>query len=105
MARKVIAGSGDRDEVRRRLRALASILRDLGAIGARADERHLVNADLTALLRRLSGSFDGSSHDDARLRRSIARSRRSIATPVRRSSRTGWRFSCRPRVGAARPFT
>jgi DNA polymerase-3 subunit delta' len=57
---KVIAGSGDRDEVRRRLRALASILRDLGAIGARADERHLVNGDLTALLRRLSGSFDGT---------------------------------------------
>jgi DNA polymerase-3 subunit delta' len=57
---KALAGSGDRDEIRRRLRALASILRDLGAIDARADERHLVNADLTATLRRLAASFDGS---------------------------------------------
>jgi DNA polymerase III subunit delta' len=56
---KALAGSGDRDEVRRRLRAVASILRDLGAIGARADDRHLVNADLVSALSRLAGSFDG----------------------------------------------
>jgi DNA polymerase III subunit delta' len=57
---KTLAGSGDRDELRCRLRALASILRDLGAIGARADERHLVNTDLIALLRRLAASYDGA---------------------------------------------
>ena len=57
---KTLAGSGERDEVRRRLRVLASILRDLGAIGAQADDRYLVNADLVAVLRRLAGSFDGS---------------------------------------------
>ncbi len=56
---KALAGSGERDEVRRRLRALASILRDLAAIGARVDDRQLVNADLVAVLRRLGGSFDG----------------------------------------------
>jgi DNA polymerase III subunit delta' len=55
---KVLAGAGDRDELRRRLRALASMLRDLGALGARADERYLANADLLAPLRRLAGAFD-----------------------------------------------
>lgn len=57
---KALAGNGDRDEVRRRLRAVASILRDLGAIGVRADQRYLVNADLAPALSRLAGSFDGS---------------------------------------------
>jgi DNA polymerase-3 subunit delta' len=55
---KVLAGGGDRDELRRRLRALASMVRDLGAIGARADERCLANADLQEPLRLLAGSFD-----------------------------------------------
>jgi DNA polymerase-3 subunit delta' len=55
---KVLAGGGDRDELRRRLRALASMVRDLGVIGVRADERCLANADLQEPLRRLAGSFD-----------------------------------------------
>jgi DNA polymerase-3 subunit delta' len=55
---KTIAGGGDRDEVRLRLRALASILRDIGVVGANADGRHLANADLAAALRRLVGTFD-----------------------------------------------
>jgi DNA polymerase-3 subunit delta' len=55
---KTIAGGGDRDEVRLRLRALASVLRDIGVVGANADERHLANADLAAVLRRLVGAFD-----------------------------------------------
>ncbi|HEY7501023.1 MAG TPA: DNA polymerase III subunit delta', partial [Vicinamibacterales bacterium] len=55
---KVLAGAGDRDELRRRLRALASMLRDVGALGARADEQHLANADLAAPLRRLAGTLD-----------------------------------------------
>jgi DNA polymerase III subunit delta' len=55
---KVLAGAGDRDELRRRLRALASMLRDMSVLGARADAHHLANADLIADLRRLAGSFD-----------------------------------------------
>jgi hypothetical protein len=58
---KVLSGGGDRDELRRRLRALASMVRDLGVIGAgtpAVDERCLANADLQEPLRRLAGSFD-----------------------------------------------
>jgi DNA polymerase-3 subunit delta' len=55
---RTLAGSGDRDEVRRRLRALASMLRDLGALGSQVDERFLANADLAGVLRRLVASFD-----------------------------------------------
>ena len=52
-------GSSDREELARRLRALSSILRDLGVLLSRADERCLANADLTPLLRKLQRSFDG----------------------------------------------
>ena len=55
---RVLVGGGDRDELRRRLRALSSMVRDLGALGAQADEKCLANADLGEPLRRLSGSFD-----------------------------------------------
>jgi DNA polymerase III subunit delta' len=55
---KVLAGGGDRDDVRRRLRALASLVRDLGALSARAEERHLTNVDHAGVLRQLSASFD-----------------------------------------------
>ena len=52
-------GGSDREELARRLRALSSILRDLGALLSRADERYLANADLRPLLQRLQRSFDG----------------------------------------------
>ncbi len=52
-------GSSDREELARRLHALSSILRDLGALLSRADERCLANADLRPLLERLKRSFDG----------------------------------------------
>jgi DNA polymerase-3 subunit delta' len=55
---KLLAGSGDRDELRRRLRALASLLRDLGVLSARADERHLANADYRPRLAKLATAFD-----------------------------------------------
>jgi DNA polymerase III subunit delta' len=55
---KALAGTGDRDDVRRRLRALASLLRDLGALGARADERHVANGDEIESLRRLTSAYD-----------------------------------------------
>jgi len=52
-------GNSDRDELARRLHALSSILRDLGVLLSRADERCLANADLQPLLKRLLRSFDG----------------------------------------------
>jgi DNA polymerase-3 subunit delta' len=52
-------GSVDRDGLGLRLRALASMLRDLGALRSSADERTLANADLKAELSRLLKSFDG----------------------------------------------
>ena len=52
-------GGSDRDELARRLHALSSLLRDLGALLSRADERCLANADLRPRLARLQRSFDG----------------------------------------------
>jgi len=52
-------GASDRDDLGRRLHALSSILRDLGVLVSRADERVLANADLRPLLQRLQRSFDG----------------------------------------------
>lgn len=48
----------DRDALGQSLRALASILRDLGALGAQADDRALANADLRPKLERLLRRFD-----------------------------------------------
>ena len=55
---KSVAGGGDREELGRRLRAAASILRDIGVLLSRADERDLANSDLKPLLKRLQASFD-----------------------------------------------
>ena len=52
-------GTSDRDGLARRLRALSSMLRDLGLLISRADERALANADLRPQLQRLQRSFDG----------------------------------------------
>lgn len=59
---KALTGAGrgptDRDELARRLRALSSILRDVGLLLSGGDERGLANADLRPLLDRLQPSFD-----------------------------------------------
>jgi len=52
------SGGSDREELARRLCALSSIIRDLGALLSRADERCLANGDLRPLLERLRRSFD-----------------------------------------------
>ena len=52
-------GKADRDALSQSLRALASILSDLGALAAQADDRALANADLRPKLQRLLRSFDG----------------------------------------------
>ncbi len=49
----------DRDELSRRLRLVSSMLRDLGVLLSRADERTLANADLVDSLQRLTRSYDG----------------------------------------------
>ena len=48
----------DRDELGRRLRLVASMLRDLGVLLSRADERSLANGDLKPVLARLLPAFD-----------------------------------------------
>ena len=52
-------GKADRDALGQSLAALASLLRDLGALAARADQRALANADLGKKLERLLRGFDG----------------------------------------------
>lgn len=59
---KVLLGTGragaDRDALAWRLRALASMLRDLGALQSNADARALANADLAPMLQGLLRRFD-----------------------------------------------
>jgi DNA polymerase III subunit delta' len=58
-ARALAGGTSDRDELARRLRAMASLLRDLGLLLSRADDRALANGDLKPQLHALLRSFDG----------------------------------------------
>ena len=58
-AKVLVSGNADRNELSRRLLALSSLLRDLGLLGARADERSLANADLRPQLDTLLRSYDG----------------------------------------------
>jgi DNA polymerase-3 subunit delta' len=57
---KALPGSGktDRDALAQTLRAVSSLLRDLGVLSARADDRSLANADLRQKLDALLRSFD-----------------------------------------------
>ena len=48
----------ERDRLATCLHALASLLRDITVVGARAEGRLVANADLTDVLSRLSGAFD-----------------------------------------------
>jgi DNA polymerase III subunit delta' len=50
--------ASDRDQMAACLRALASLLRDLGVVATQADRGVLANADLEAQLEKLTGSFD-----------------------------------------------
>jgi DNA polymerase-3 subunit delta' len=49
----------DRDELGRRLRLVSSVLRDLGVLQARAEERTLAHSDLKPALQRLLPAFEG----------------------------------------------
>ncbi|HZL96170.1 MAG TPA: hypothetical protein VFB99_21110, partial [Vicinamibacterales bacterium] len=50
--------AGDRDQMAACLRALASLLRDLGIVATQGDRRTLANADLAPQLEKLIPSFD-----------------------------------------------
>jgi DNA polymerase-3 subunit delta' len=50
--------ASDRDQMAACLRALASLLRDLGIVASRADRRSLANGDLESQLDKLTGTFD-----------------------------------------------
>lgn len=58
-AKLLTGGAADRDELSRRLLALSSLIRDLGLLGAQADDRTLANADLKPQLQSLLRSYDG----------------------------------------------
>jgi hypothetical protein len=55
---RALAGSGDREELSRRLLALSSLLRDMSVLASRADEHVLANADLAPQLTSLLRAFD-----------------------------------------------
>ena len=57
-AKKSSSSAGERDQLAGCLRALASMLRDLGIIANRADTRSIANADLHTDLSHLADSFD-----------------------------------------------
>jgi DNA polymerase-3 subunit delta' len=52
-------GKSDREALAQSLRSMGTLLRDLGMLSARADERALANSDLRVRLERLLRSFDG----------------------------------------------
>jgi DNA polymerase-3 subunit delta' len=53
------SSAAEREELSACLRAMASLLRDIGLIGAQGDAAVLANADLTPQLRAIAGAFDG----------------------------------------------
>jgi DNA polymerase-3 subunit delta' len=57
-AKALVGGSGDRDELSRRLLAMSSLLRDLGLLSTEGDVSALANADLEPQLRALQRSYD-----------------------------------------------
>jgi DNA polymerase III subunit delta' len=73
--------TADRQRVLGRLRALSSLLRDLGVLVARADERLLANTDLAPRLRPLAPSFDSD-----RVVRAFAAVHRSVEALERNAS-------------------
>jgi DNA polymerase-3 subunit delta' len=58
-AKALTGNAGDRDDLSRRLLALSSLIRDMGLLLSRADDRALANADLKPQLQALVRSFDG----------------------------------------------
>jgi len=78
---RALAGSGDREEVWRRLLALSSLLRDMSVLASHADEHVLANADLAPQLNALLRAFDG-----ARVVRAFSAVDRALAAIDRNAS-------------------
>jgi DNA polymerase-3 subunit delta' len=57
-AKRLIGNGADREALARRLRAVASLLRDIGVLLSRADEQCLANVDMKPLLGDLLKHFD-----------------------------------------------
>ena len=57
--RQTGGGASERDQMAASLRAMASLLRDLGILAARADRRTLANADLAPQLEPLATTYSG----------------------------------------------
>ena len=64
-AKAFIGTGGDRDELSRRLLALASLLRDVGLLAAHAGEQALANTDLRPQLESLLRAYDAPRAVDA----------------------------------------
>jgi DNA polymerase III subunit delta' len=64
-AKALGAGAGERGALAERLRALSSLLRDLGALNSNAPSDVLANADLEAVLESARRSFDADRVDKA----------------------------------------
>ena len=88
-AKALTGGGGDRDDLSRRLLALSSLIRDMGLLLSRADDRALANADLKPQLQSLLRSFDGD------------RTIRAFATVDRALSRPGSQRQSEDRRGLA----
>jgi DNA polymerase-3 subunit delta' len=63
-AKEILANTGgsaaaDRDQVKSHLAAMASLLRDMAAISARANDAVLANADMKTTLERLAPAYQG----------------------------------------------
>ena len=81
LAAKKGAPATEREQLGACLRALASLLRDLGVLAVRADAGMLANADLEAQLQRLSSDYDGD-----RSLRAYAATDRALAALERNAS-------------------
>ena len=64
-AKALGAGAGERDALAERLRALSSLLRDLGALNSNAPVHVLANVDLEPILQSARRSFDPDRVDKA----------------------------------------
>ena len=75
--------ASDREQMASCLRALASLLRDLGIVATKADRRTLANGDLESELEKLTGTFDHnrSLRANAAVDEALAALERNNASP------------------------
>ncbi len=81
---KKSTSANEREQLAVCLRALASLVRDLGILASRADPKMIANADLQPQLERLGGAYDGARTDRAYLAidRALAALERNVSPKV-----------------------